>query len=197
MPYRELTYDAAVTAARRVLGSALKQTGSQRGQPRYNGPCPLCRGDDRFRVAKGERAILIQCSHGCTYKDLLEALGLSDRDGAAPLRQESAPAPAPLPNRWLDTVWTATAAADDTPGARYFIEQRMVWLADRKLPAPVRWLPASVATDLNVRRNDWPAAAAGCLVYLLAAPSESEVWALKVEAVTEDGAALRFESGGK
>ena len=197
MPYRELTYDAAVTAARRVLGSALKQTGSQCGQPRYNGPCPLCGGDDRFRVAKGERAVLIQCAHDCAYKDLLEALGLSDPDGPAAPRQETAPAPAPTLNPWLDTVWRSTVPADDTPGARYYIEQRMVWLADRRLPAPVRWLPASVATELNVRRKDWPAPAAGCLVYLLAAPSESDVWALKVEAITEDGAALHFESGGK
>jgi len=196
MPYREPTYDEAVAAARRVLGSALKRAGTQNGKPRFNGPCPICGGRDRFRVAQGDRKVLIPCSHGCSFKELLDALGLSDdSDGLAPEpRIGNAPAMVPARNGWLENVWTATIAADDTPGASYLVDHRNVWLAGRRLPPPVRWLPAVDAKDLGVRRNDWPEAAKGCLVYLFAAPGEAEVWALKIEAIADDGRALPFGS---
>ena len=199
MAFREPTHDVAVAAARRVLGSSLKRSGTQNGQPRFNGPCPICGGRDRFRVAQGDRRVLIQCSHDCAYQNLLDALGLSnksERPSPAP-RSEFASATTPARNPWLEEVWLATIAADDTPGAHYLVEQRKVWLADRRLPPPVRWLPAVVADELRVRRNDWPETADGCLVYLLAAPGEADVWALKIEAISADGRALRFMSEGK
>ena len=46
------------------------------------------------------------------------------------------PTPSPLPAR----LWRASAAPEQTPGARY-LEQRGVWPAGERFPASVRWLP--------------------------------------------------------
>ena len=200
--YREPTYDQVVSAALQFVGPSLKRNGVQGGQPRYKGPCPICGGRDRFRVAQGDRAVLIQCSHDCTYRDLLDALELSHTEAQTQRRErapavEPARAVAPGRNPWLDDVWIATVAADNTPGACYLVEHRAVWLAGRRLPPGVRWLPDFVADELHVRRDDWPNAAAGCLVYLLGAADDSDTWALKVEAIAEDGKALPFVRDGK
>lgn len=196
--FTEVTYQEAVAAARKHVGPKLKRAGAQNGEPRYTGPCPICGGDDRFRVAQGDLVVLVQCSQGCTYADLLAALGLTDRDGPAPApRAVPTAARAPSRNPWLTDVWEATLSANDTPGESYLVEHRSVWLSGRPFPASVRWLPAPAAVELGLRRDDWPAPAAGCLVYKLAAPGESETWALKVEAIGDDGNALRFEKGGK
>ena len=192
-----VSYDDAVRAAHAVLGPAFKRSGMQEGQPRFNGPCPICAGKDRFRVAQGASAVLIQCSQGCTYGELLEALGLASRDGSSAPRGRAAAARTPTRNPWLNDVWLATAPADGTPGARYLVDHRSVWLLNRPLPAAVRWLPTTAAASLRVRRDDWPTPAAGCLVYRLATPGEADTWALKVEAITEDGRAVPFEMGGK
>lgn len=189
------TYDEAVAAVRTVLGPALKRSGVQKGRPRYNGPCPRCGGQDRFWVAQGAAALLLQCSHDCTYTQLLDALGLSNRDGSPARRAEVRVAA--TRNPWLDRVWRSTVAADGTLGARYLVDERHVWLSRGQLPAAVRWLPAQGAASLGVRRGDWPAKAAGCLVYRFAVPGEAETWALKVETITDDGAAVWFERGGK
>ena len=193
-PHLHVGYHEAVAAARQCV--ELKRTGKRAGEPRYNGPCPICGGTDRFWIAQGDTTVLIQCSHECKYHELLAALGLSEQGAHDP---SSTPARASVPRRnpWLHEVWTATRPPEDTPGASYLVERRAVWLPNCRLPPPVRWLPASVAEDLRVRRNDWPPAAAGCLVYLLAAPGEAEPWALKAEAVTPDGCALEFAEGGK
>ena len=207
MAYRELTYDVVVSRALQVCGASLKRTGVRGGQPRYNGPCPICGGRDRFRVAQGDGRVLVQCSKGCTYEALLAALGLSNTDAHAapspPARASTGEAtgfsrpPAAQRNPRLNDVWAATVAADDTPGACYLVEHRGVWLAKRQLPLAVGWLPARAAEELRVRPGDWPNAAAGGLVYRLSAPEESDTWALKVEAVTEAGRALPFVRDGR
>ena len=196
---RQPAYDEVVSAAQRLLGPRLKPSGMQSGLPRFNGPCPECGGRDRFRVAQGATAVLIQCNGGCDFPTLLVALGLTDLGEAGPATN-SRPEPtvaAPRRNPWLACVWARTTPPDDTPGARYLIDSRTVWLEDRPLPSSVRWLGASAAEELALRRIDWPKSAAGCLVYRLSAPGEAETWALKVEVVTEDGTPIPFNRGGK
>ena len=169
----------------------------QSGRPRYNGPCPLCDGRDRFRVAQGASAVIVKCSHDCPFEDLCAALGLTDGAGTSgPAVQVRSEALVER-NPWLTEVWERAIVADDTPGGRYLVHERAVWLANRFLPAAVRWLPASAAAHQRVRRKDWPARAAGCLVYRLATPWEAETWALKIEAIDATGHALPFGDGGK
>jgi hypothetical protein len=41
----------------------------------YKGPCPICGGDDRFHVKKGQRTDLIfLCRHGCRFSDIMRHL---------------------------------------------------------------------------------------------------------------------------
>ena len=199
MPYREVAYAATVTAAHRVLGAALKRTGVQNGEPRYNGPCPVCGGRDRFWVAQGEATVLIQCSHGCRFAELVAALGLTDQPvepkNAAARRRPFTPTPTTpartakpaVANGWsarVSRVWAAASEPSGTPGARYLIDTRHVWTEDVQLPPAVRWLSRDAAETL--KGELWPPLpedATGALVYRFAEPGEAETAFVQLEAV--------------
>ena len=201
MPYREVGYAEAVTAAHRVLGPALKRTGVRCGEPRYNGPCPVCGGRDRFWVAQGEATVLIQCSHGCGFAELLAALGLTEqplepKNAAVRRRRFTAtpntpartakPAVASGESARARRVWDAASEPSGTPGARYLIVTRHVWNEDVQLPPAVRWLSRDAAETL--KRELWPPLpedAAGALVYRFATPGEAETAFVQLEAVDQ------------
>ena len=207
-----VTYDEAVTAARRVLGTALKRTGTQNGQPRFNGPCPICGGDDRFRVAQGGAAVIVKCSHGCSFEDLLAALGLanSDRD-SVPGQADRAAATAPPrqrddePGRLVAAAWEQAQPAAGKPLETYLVD-RGLWPADTsggygrfvargghwpsrpdaRLPAGLGWIPATIAVDLGPKIK-LPNNAAGSAVYLFQRPGSPAVSGLQLEAVSAGG----------
>ena len=192
-------YDQVFDAYERRMGRQLKGMGHEK-----HGPCPVC-GDggkgaksDRFWIRKGESALIIACRTGCTFDELLRALRLTNGNDSPKRTDRVAPGPAARQrNPWLSDVWQAAVKADDTPGGRYLVDRRCVWLEDQPLPSAVRWLPAQRAKKQRVRQSDWPVAAAGCLVYRFAVPGEADTWALTVEAITEDGNACPFVRGGK
>ena len=90
-------------------------------------------------------------------------------------------------------VWAASVSADDSPGAAY-LTGRGAWPAGERLPASVRWLPASAAGAL---RRRLPGGSAGALCYLFAAPGEADPAAIQLEAVTAGGERLPFGAAGK
>ena len=204
-----MTYDEAVTAARKALGSALKRTGTQNGLPRFNGPCPICGGNDRFRVAQGDTAVILKCSHDCSFPDLLEALGHDNGDRqevpervwreAAP-RTERENDPGPL----VAAAWERSQPAAGTPLETYLIDRRL-WPADEtggwesfvergghwpphpdaRLPAALGWIPASVVdTGQNIALPD---NASGWAVYLFRRPGSPVASALQLEAISARG----------
>ena len=186
-------YHSVVAAARRALGSRLRQTGNQNGVPRFNGPCPRCKGHDRFRVAQGDTTVLIQCSHGCDFRDLLDALGLADHDAAARAVPAAAPTPEPKADPRPTAVWDAGAPADDTPGALYLAEVRCVWPHGEALPLAVRWLPRDDAQGLGQKlRPQLPKQAAGALLYRFGSPGEPTTQAVELEAVDANGSRVPF-----
>jgi len=195
-------YDAAVAAARRALGPRLRQTGNQNGAPRFNGPCPICGGRDRFRVAQGDTAVLVQCSRGCDFKDLLDALGLTDHDAAARGVPAAAPTPAPAsepePDPRPAAVWDAGAPPDDTPGTHYLTRDRYVWPHGKALPSAVRWLPRDAARGLGQElRPQLPQQAAGALLYRYGSPGEPTTQAVELEAVGSTGSRVPFAMGNR
>ena len=186
-------YNAAVAAARRVLGARLRRTGNQNGVPRFNGPCPKCGGHDRFRVAQGDTTVLIQCSRGCDFKVLLDALGLTDHDAAARPVPVAALAPEPKADPRPAAVWDAGAPADDTPGALYLAKVRCVWPTGEALPLAVRWLPRADAQGLGQKlRPQLPKQAAGVLLYRFGSPGEPTTQAIELEAVNANNCRVPF-----
>ena len=51
------------------------------GQKHFNGPCPICGGDDRFYISDKGSGLLINCNKGCSFKDLAQQLR---KDGVYP-----------------------------------------------------------------------------------------------------------------
>ena len=90
-------------------------------------------------------------------------------------------------------VWGASVSADGSPGAAY-LTRRGAWPAGERLPASVRWLPASAAKELRPRL---PGGSAGALCYLFGAPGEADPAAIQCEAVDASGARVLFGNGAK
>ena len=205
-----MTYDEAVAAARHALGSALKRTGMQNGQPRFNGPCPICGGHDRFRVAQGDTAVIVKCSHDCSFPDLLEALGYRNGDHQEVperIRREAAPQterandPGPL----VAAAWARSQPALGTPLETYLVDRRLLppdetggWASfvergghwpphpDARLPAALGWIPASVSVDTGPNIA-LPGNAAGWAVYVFQRPGSPVASALQLEAISARG----------
>ena len=91
-------------------------------------------------------------------------------------------------------VWAASVSADRTAGAVY-LTGRGAWPAGERLPASVRWLPATSAACLQPRRL--PSGAAGALCFLFGAPGEADPAAIQCEAVNAGGGRLPFGDGAK
>ena len=205
-----MTYDEAVTAARKALGTALKRTGTQNGWPLFRGPCPICGGDDRFRVAQGDTAVIVKCSHDCSFQGLLEAIGLhnSDRQEVPNrVRREAAPQTEREnePGSLVAAAWERSQPAAGTPLETYLVDRRL-WPADEtggwesfvergghwpphpdtRLPAALGWIPASVSVDTG-RNIALPDNAAGWAVYLFQRPGSPVASALQLEAISARG----------
>ena len=90
-------------------------------------------------------------------------------------------------------IWGASVSADGSPGAAY-LTRRGAWPAGERLPASVRWLPASAAKELRPRL---PGGSAGALCYLFGAPGEADPAAIQCEAVDASGARVLFGNGAK
>ena len=204
-----VAYDDAVSAARVALGSALKRTGTQNGQRRYNGPCPRCGGHDRFRVAQGATAVIVKCSHDCSFKDLLDVLGLADgnveSERVRPPGAKPRAAGDESPGLLVAAAWERAQSAGGTPVETYLVDRRL-WPADRSggwssfiargghwpahsdgnLPIALGWIPATVAVDVG-KRIRLPKAAAGWAVYAFGRLGSSVVSALQLEAITSHG----------
>ena len=70
VPAGDLPPEAWVEAYGKLGNGTLKQAGQE-----WNGPCPLCGGDDRFHIGPGaKRGTVVGCRHGCGFKDLAKAL---------------------------------------------------------------------------------------------------------------------------
>ncbi len=205
-----LTYTDAVTAAQRVLGTALKRTGTQNGRPRFNGPCPICGGDDRFRVAQGETAVIVKCSHDCAFEDVVATLGLTNgdrHDAPGQARREAEPhsprddEAGPLVASAWDRAQSAAGTAvevylvdrglwpsEQSAGWSLFVERGGHWPPhpDARLPAALGWIPAAIGIDTgpNIKL---PSNAAGWAVYLFQRPGSPTVSGLQLEAISSSG----------
>ena len=195
------------------IEAAAKRAGWQRIGREYRGaPCPSCGGG-------AKRSAWVQplgdswgggChASGCTGLAVARALiGCPpSRDPRGPLRAVPAggglsqvvPTDAGGGGRSeggaarCAAVWGASVSADGSPGAAY-LTRRGAWPAGERLPASVRWLPASAAGELRPRL---PGGSAGALCYLFGAPGEADPAAIQCEAVDASGARVLFGNGAK
>ena len=169
----------------------------------YHGPCPVSgAGRDCCFASEGQAGGVKLGCRRCgvrleseAFRAHLDALVGEPARHVAPHATNAragtptltpTPTPSPLPAR----LWRASAAPEQTPGARY-LEQRGVWPAGERLPASVRWLPTEAARRGDCRPS-LPSGAAGCVVYRFAGPHEVETNAAELEAVDAHAAAVRF-----
>ncbi len=169
MNYPERSLDdwlSALTAA----GIEMERTGAAG----YNGPCPLCRGTDRFYLTDRGDKVLVGC-RGCLdgqpdrntrFGELMRtvfpgdsAAGRGSSDGRRRPANDRFPAPSSTPAHtkkdrqamaYAGRLWAAGIPADDTPG-RVYLARRWVWPGldvDGAPPLPadvVRWLSLKAA----------------------------------------------------
>ena len=132
---------------------------SRTGPGNYNGPCPLCSGDDRFHVHEVDGRAVVGC-RGCI--DGLakpersarygEVMRLYRGDGQRTTRHAPAQAVGPgRPHGAADRIalarkkWASAAPIPTDPEhpARRWLAARHLWRPDLQLPPSVRWLEAS------------------------------------------------------
>ena len=180
------------------LEAALQaRDGWRRVGKEWRGPCPVTGAGTRGAwFQPGGTVEIVGGCHKCgrldadSFKAHLAALaGETARPVAAhgPTAGRRIVPPSDLPAR----IWLASEAPDGTPGARYLVERRKAWPAGARLPAAVRWLPVDAARGVGVTPR-LPRGAAGCVVYLFAAPGEPGAHACQLEAVTAAGDQRRF-----
>lgn len=79
-----------VEAYERVCSDRLRRSGRE-----WNGPCPVCGGEDRFHIAPGAvRGTVVGCRHGCQFQEIARAL-FGGGDPLPVSRVPSPPATAP------------------------------------------------------------------------------------------------------
>ena len=166
----------------------------------YHGPCPVSgAGRDCCFASEGRAGDVALGCRKCGGKLDSEAfiahldalVGATARHWPHTVTNTRAGTPTPLPAR----LWRASAAPEQTPGARY-LEQRGVWPAGERFPASVRWLSAESARRVGVRPQ-LPNGAAGCVVYRFGSPGEADTYAAQLEAVNAHGARVLFGAAGK
>ena len=132
---------------------------SRTGPGNYNGPCPLCLGDDRFHVHEVDGRAVVGC-RGCI--DGLakpersarygEVMRLYRGDGRRATRHAPAQAVGPSrPHGAADRIalarkkWASAAPIPTDPEhpARRWLAAHHLWRPELQLPPSVRWLEAS------------------------------------------------------
>ena len=103
---------------------------SRTGPGNYNGPCPLCSGDDRFHVHEVDGRAVVGC-RGCI--DGLAKPERSARYGEVMRLYRG------------NGQWASAAPIPTDPEhpARRWLAARHLWRPDLQLPPSVRWLEAS------------------------------------------------------
>ncbi|MDE0698267.1 MAG: hypothetical protein OXH76_20810 [Boseongicola sp.] len=163
----------------------------------WAGPCPSCKGTDRFRVNKAGAFCRICCPDGSAgyrdaYREACRAAGFliespeTVRSRPAPRpRPAPAPKPEPEPESWsqqqVRTILARAAGPVDTPAERYLIE-RHVWPPDNRAP-PVKWI------GVRAFPHELPSGAAGAIVFPLIG-KDGPAPACQWQAVTADGKGL-------
>ena len=150
-----ISFGPEPTAAELAAAFGLSRT----GPGNYNGPCPLCSGDDRFHVHEVDGRAVVGC-RGCI--DGLakperrarygEVMRLYRGDGQRTTRHAPAQAVGPgRPHGAADRIdlarkkWASAAPIPTDPEhpARRWLAARHLWRPDLQLPPSVRWLEAS------------------------------------------------------
>ena len=150
-----MSFGPEPTAAELAAAFGLSRT----GPGNYNGPCPLCSGDDRFHVHEVDGRAVVGC-RGCI--DGLakpersarygEVMRLYRGDGQQTTRHAPAQAVGPgRPHGAADRIalarkkWASAAPIPTDPEhpARRWLAARHLWRPDLQLPPSVRWLEAS------------------------------------------------------
>lgn len=162
----------------------------QRRGGEYVGPCPVCGGNDRFRVnAKGAFCR----KNGCSLPDLLKAAGLHTGGNGTggghwfDRAQAALQPPDPAPSTLAADLWAACVAADGTPAHAYLWDRR-VWPGPHldgmpALPGTVGWLDAASTV------TGWsglPGGAAGAVAFRYDTDAALAV-AVSLEALTASG----------
>ena len=172
----------------------LRRRGSE-----FVGPCPLCGGDDRFHVRRGDNGQALVGCRGCidgqeaeTRHRLFGAIlrvvfphRYSNQELDAP-RQHQTRAPRPTEKRTRHdyeperkkstaaTLWERAVKADGTLARRYLAERR-AWPPDGTgpdLPSTVRWLPKDTDPGKMIGWENLPAVAAGGIVYSIVSDAQ-------------------------
>ena len=157
------------------------------------GPCPVTGAGRRGAwFEPGRTAAVVGGCHKCdeSFEAHLSAVRGEPARDVAPHHATTA-RPASPPSDLAARLWRASAAPEQTPGARYVVERRKAWPAGERFPASVRWLPAESARRVGIRPQ-LPPGAAGCVVYLFAGPGEADTCAAQLEAVDTDGVQVKF-----
>ena len=155
---RELTVEEWLDGLGRV-GWEGKRKGAQ-----WEGPCPKCRGDNRFHVKPGQKRLtLVSCRHGCQYIELKRAVfGDRVRGTPRPARPvDPAASGCPTCPRcgtsvpvdrtgavrlcgscrarkwWRDSV---PVPVDPSHPARRWAAHRSLWLPREPFPDVLRWV---------------------------------------------------------
>ena len=150
-----ISFGPEPTAAELAAAFGLSPT----GPGNYNGPCPLCAGDNRFHVSVVDGRVLFGC-RGCI--DYLaeterrarygEVMRLYRGDGRRTTRYAPSQAVGPgRPHGAADRIalarkkWASAAPIPTDPEhpARRWLAARHLWRPDLQLPPSVRWLETS------------------------------------------------------
>ena len=163
-----------------------------------------------FVSPRATRAVLVQCSQGCSFEALLGELGFKDGErGDMPGPGRAVPAPQParndMPGPLVAAAWERAVPATATPLETYLVD-RHLWPHDKtegwasfvnrgghwpphpdtRLQAALGWIPASVSVDTG-RNIALPDNAAGWAVYLFQRPGSPVASALQLEAISARG----------
>ena len=158
------------------------------------GPCPVTGAGSRGAwFEPGRTAAVIGGCHKCdeSFAAHLAAVCGEPARHVAPHHAPTARPAAPPPSDLAARLWRASAAPEQTPGARYLVERRQAWPAGERFPASVRWLPGNVAREVGITPR-LPRGAAGGVVYLFAGPGDVDAAALQVEAVNAHGKPIKL-----
>lgn len=184
-----------------------KREGSQ-----WEGPCPACGGENRFRVNRQGRVFCRQCCPDGRNSDALrritEAAGFTWRNSereeprqpgpahsqranrttrpprSAPARRNTPSSAKTEGNSLATRVWAATQP--DPGSVAACLARRGAWPPGRPLPRAVRWLSRAVLEQHRFR--DFPDDAAGAVAYAFASATTGDLVALQMDAMTGAGA---------
>ena len=212
MDYPERSLDDWLTA---LAGAGIEP--KKTGNGRYNSPCPLCGGTDRFYLTDRGDKVLVDCRQ-CSdqpdwYRKLIGTLWpRASTAGASNGRQKltrrrSAPATSASARTEEDRrakalagrIWDKGVRADDTPGRIYLSLRRWVLPGPEvagapDLPQAVRWLPGQAALGRDPETGKpllWlPEDAAGALLFAFT-DAAGNVVAVQFEALTATGKCTR------